>query len=789
MLQDLRFAARQLWKSPGFTISAVVMLAVGIGVNIAAFSFFNLMMLRTLPVRSPETLVRVHRSAPGKYWSDVPYPAIAFYRDHARTLTAVLALHYSKLTVDGDGGSAQAHFVSSNLMRELGGTARMGRVLDPALDERSGELVVVLGAGYWERQFGGDAGVVGRLIKLNGQVARIVGVASADFSGLTMQQPDLWLPIGQKPRYVTGSKILSDFSASDGSVDMWGRLAPGTSAAVAEQELQLLAAELRKQEPGSIWENERLITEPGGVVQNAGGMTRASGPQQTFREKLLPVFALIGTLAFLILAVACGNLGSLLLARGSAREREMSIRISVGAGSGRLVRQLLTESALLAGIGTVAGVGLGWVVLRVLLVWTEAPAWVNLTPDWRVAGFATVAGFVAALLFGLAPAMQIARQRFAAMGMRQVLIGTQVASSCVLLVVSGLLVRALEKAVAADLGFEFEQVVAVDARLGSHGYAPAAAGVFLETLKERLRGTAGIEAVGLSATPPLGGRRTTMTIEREGRSMIASLHAVDSGFFGTVKIQILRGRALERGDRDAVVVSDVVARFRWPGEDALGRELEMGDRRLTVLGVAADARLMAVEEGGGGDVYELYDERNATGMSVLVRASGPAEGLATHLREVVKGIDGQVVPEVSLLKGAYLRKVDSARRSAMAVSVMGGVALVLACLGIVGLVSFTISRRMKEIGIRIALGASPLQVVGPIAKRFAMPVGIGLGVGLMGAAGVSALLKSALHGVSHLDPVAYLGAVVVFLAAAVAAGVGPARRALQVDVAGVLRGD
>ena len=147
-----------------------------------------------------------------------------------------------------------------------------------------------------------------------------------------------------------------------------------------------------------------------------------------------------------------------------------------------------------------------------------------------------------------------------------------------------------------------------------------------------------------------------MTIEREGRSMMASLHAVDSGFFGTVKIQILRGRALERGDRDAVVVSDVVARFRWPGEDALGRELEMGDRRLTVLGVAADARLMAVEEGGGGDVYELYDERNATGMSVLVRASGPAEGLATHLREVVRGIDGQVVPEVSLLKGAYLRQ-------------------------------------------------------------------------------------------------------------------------------------
>ncbi len=789
LAQDLRYAARQLWKSPGFTVSAVAMLAVGIGVNIAAFSFFNLMMLRTLPVPAPETLVRVHRSAPGKYWSDVPYPAIAFYRDHARTLTAVLALHFSKLTVDGEGGTAAAHFVSSNFMRELGATARVGRVLDPGLDEGSNELVVVLGHGYWERQFGADPGVAGRTVRLNGQAATIVGVASATFSGLMMQQPDMWVPIGHKPRYVAGSKILSDFAASDGSVDMWGRLAPGVSAAAAEQELELLAAELRKQQPADIWEKERLITEPGGVAQNAGGMTRSSGRPPSFREKLMPVFALIGTLAFLILAVACGNLGSLLLARGTAREREMSIRISVGAGSGRLVRQLLTESVLLAGIGTVSGVGLGWAVLRVLLVWTEAPAWVDLSPDWRVAGFATVAGFVAALLFGLAPALQIARQRFAAVRMRQVLIGAQVASSCVLLVVSGLLVRALDKAVTADLGFAFEQVVAVDVRLGSHGYTAAAAGTFLETLRERLRGTAGIEAVGMSATPPLGGRRTTMGIEREGRTMIASLHAVDPGFFETVKIGMVRGRALGREDRGAVVVSESVARFRWPGEDPLGQTLDMGGRQLTVAGVAADARLMAVEEGGAGDVYELYNERNAAGMSVLVRASGPAEGLARHLREVVKGIDGQVVPEVTLLKGAYLRKVDAARRAAAAVSVMGGVALLLACLGIVGLVSFTVSRRMKEIGIRMALGAGPLQVAGPIAARFAMPVGLGLALGLMGAAGVSELLKSELHGVSPLDPVAYLGAAGVFLVAAMVAGVGPVRRALQVDVAGVLRGD
>jgi predicted permease len=789
LVQDLRYALRQLGKSPGFTLSAVTMLAVGVGVNIAAFSFFNLVMLRTLPVPSPETLVRMHRSAPGHYWSDVPYPAIAFYRDHARTLTAVLALHFAKLTMDGDGTSARAHFVSSNFMRELGATARLGRVLDPALDESANELVVVLGQGYWERQFGADPGVVGRPIKLNGQTATIVGVAAAEFIGLIMQQPDLWAPITHKPRYVAGTKILTDFSASDGSVDMWGRLAPGVSAAAAEQELQLLAAELRNQQPATIWEHERLVTEPGGVAQNAGGMTRGTGAPPSFRERLVPIFALMGTLSFLILAVACGNLGSLLLARGSAREREMSIRISVGAGRGRLVRQLLTESALLAGIGTVAGIGLGWAVLRILLVWTEAPVWMDPSPDWRVAAFAAMAGVVAALLFGLAPAVQIARQRFAAVRMRQVLLGAQVASSCILLVVSGLLIRALDKAVTADLGFEFESVVAIDPRLGSHGYTPEAAKVFSETLRERLLGMPGIEAVGMSATPPLGGRRTTMGIDREGRSMSVSLHAVDPGFFETVKLKLVRGRAVESVDRDSVVVSEAVARFQWPGEDALGRELDLGGRRVKVVGIAADARLMAVEEGGAGDLYELFDAKNAAEMSLLVRANGPVEGLAKHLREVVRGIDRQVTPEVSLLKGAYLRKVDTARRAAAAVSVVGGVALLLACLGIVGLMSFTVSRRMQEIGIRLALGAGPLQVVGPIAARFAMPMAIGLAIGLSAAAGLSELLTSYLHGVSHLDPAAYLGAVGVFVVAAGIAAMGPVQRALRVDVAGVLRRD
>ena len=409
--QDLRYAARMLRKSPGFTAVAVLMLALGIGVNVAAFGFFDLMFLRPLPVRDPGTLLKFARSAPQGYADNFVYPEVAFYREHAKKLSAVMASDDAKVTIDNDAEQLTATFVTANLFSDLGATARLGRLLDPARDEAAdADPVVVLSQSFWQRHFGADASIAGKTVRINGQPATVVGVASSEFSGLGFSTPDLWAPITQQPYFVKGSR-LTDFSQTGFSVPMWGRLQPGVTPAVAEEELKSLAAELHAQHPMDVWEKESLPSQPGGYANRV-------------RHEMVPVLALVGALGLLILAAACGSLGSLLLARGVAREKEMAIRVAVGAGRARLIRQLFTESLLLALLGALAGFALGYVVLRILTAWAGIPAWIDPTPDGRVIAFAAGVGLAAAILFGLTPAWQASRRRPRGTITRQFLIGS-----------------------------------------------------------------------------------------------------------------------------------------------------------------------------------------------------------------------------------------------------------------------------------------------------------------------------------------------------------------------------
>ena len=309
-------------------------------------------------------------------------------------------------------------------------------------------------------------------MRLNGKPATVIGVAGAEFSGLSLNQPAIWVPLTQQPYFATGSRVLTDFA--DNSVRMWGRLQPGFAPTAAEEELRSLAAELHKQHPAEIWEKENLPSDPGGYAKSMMIGNR-SGTGSESQSELYPVVALVATLGLLILAVARGNLGSMLLARGVARERDIAIRVAVGAGKGRLIRQLFTESLLLALLGSMAGLAVGWAVLRSLMSFTGSPAWLDATPDWRVALFALGAGFASAILFGLTPATEAARQRHRATIARQVLVGAQVAASCVLLIVAGLLGRALNHALSNSPGFGFQQIISIDPGLGQHGYSPARA--------------------------------------------------------------------------------------------------------------------------------------------------------------------------------------------------------------------------------------------------------------------------------------------------------------------------
>ncbi len=791
--QDLRYAFRVLRSSPGFTVAAVLTLALGIGVNIAAFGFFNLMVLRPLPVRDPGSLLLFQRRAPHNYAGSMPYLEMAFFREHAQTLRAVLALHVSPLSLDGSDKPLSAHFVTPNLFDELGARMALGRGLVPARDEAAdAEPAVVLDHGFWQRQFGGDPLVIGTSIRLNGKPATIVGVAAPEFGGLSLEKADLWGSITQQPHFVGGSRLLTDLSAEGGGVKMWGRLRSGLTSRAAEDELRSLAAELRKAHPEDIWESESLPSEEGGYARSlVAGNRRGTGTPPT--GELYPAFALVGALALLILVVACGNLGSLLLARGVSREREIAIRRAVGAGRGRLIRQLFTESLLLAFLGSAAGLLLGYAVLRGLMTLSETPAWLDPTPDWRVVAFSLGVAIVAAVLFGLAPALQIARQRHRSTVVRQFLIGAQVAGSCVLLIVAGLLVRAVHRALSSHPGFEYRQVVSIDPGLSRHGFAPAAARAYLDTLAARLRGLPGVEAVALASTPPLGRKNVVMGTRVGEQALQVHMNGVDPEFFQTMRIPLLRGRNFISGDVSALVVSQSLALLAWPGEDPLGKPFPMGNDdsgnpvTFTVVGVSGTARTVARQDPDAVEAYTLAALSDLPSVVMLVKTVGPPEGLVAFMASTARGIDPEVSPEVRLLTHSFRQRVQGAERSAMAVSLLGLTALLLASLGIVGLVAYAVAQRTREIGVRMALGAKASHVLCVVLLQFKNPVLGGLAVGLGGAASLSQILRRQLYGVGSLDPVAYLAATGVFVATVTLAALWPARRALRIDPMQALR--
>ena len=569
------------------------------------------------------------------------------------------------------------------------------------------------------------------------------------------------------------------------SQEVWGRLKPGMTPKAAEAELRSLAAQLHAEHPNDTWENESLPSEPGGYASSMiGGSHHGTGTKGP--DQMTPVAGLIGALVMLILAVACGNLGGLLLARGVAREREIAIRVAIGAGPGRLVRQLFTESVLLGLLGSAAGLGLGYVVLRSLMSISGTPAWLNPAPDWRVMLFAAGMGFTAAVLFGLTPAFQAVRQRHRASLMRQILIGAQVAASCVLLIVAGLLVRALNYA-SSDPGVEFKQVISIDPALGNHGYTEAKASAYIDTLQSRLRELPGVESVTLASVPPFANKRITIGTEIDGRPVQFQINSIDPQYFQTMEIPLMRGRHLMRGDAHAIVVSQSLAALAWPAQEPIGKPLEIGNAKYIVVGVSNNTRVTQNQDLA--QAYSLADASDMSAVVVLVRTSGQPEGLAAAIPPITAAIDPNVLPEVQMMKISFQQSVRGTEYSTLAVGLLALVALLLACLGIIGLVTYAVSQRTKEIGIRMALGAKPSQILSIVLLQFSRPVVAGLLVGAAGAAELSQILRRILFGIGSLDPVAYLGAMGLFTATVVLASLIPARRALRVDPIRALRND
>lgn len=773
LVQDLHYGARILKRAPGFTFVAVLVLSIGVGVNAAAFSLFDMITLKPLPVPDADRIVRLERRSPNDYTSEMSYPSFLFYRENAKSLSATMAvLGVPPMQIDDDLQPTSASFVTANYFTELGTRAAYGRLFNTSQDDSpDAPPVVVLSYGLWQRRFGSDPNVVGRIIRLNKKQATVVGVTPFEFASLGGQHPDVWMPIVRQPYFIEHSTILNDWSNS--SVRMWGKLAPGVSANAAEQELRALTAEIRRQHPSAAWDGEYIQSSPGGHMQ-------------VMQPQMYRIAAMVGALTLLILIVCCANLGGLMLARAVTRQREFEIRVAIGAGRGRILRQLCAESIVLAAIAATVGLALACAVLRVVLVNIDAPKWLSAWPDGRVLLFTASLTALTTLLLGLLPGLQIVRQRHHKMLARQMLVGAQVAASSILLIIAALLLRATQHVLFTDPGFGYEQLVSIDPQLGHHAYTAAAARGYLDRMENRLRAVPGVNSVSLVELPPLGHVVSSSRVDISGRPVTVYPNWVAPDFFRTMGIPLRMGRTFYADEKHAVIVSESFAREQWPAQNPLGQFLGDGTTKDIVVGVAGDAHINALSDDDATEQYWPVQQDDTPDMVVIVRSSREPGSLSPTVKAISENLDPSVPPEIRQIKMLYHQNVEQIEMVATIVSLVGVGAVSLAAVGIIGLVAFVVTQRTKEIAIRIALGARPGAVLNAVLRQFRWPVMMGLAAGAGFAALVSKLLRVALYGVNNLDPASYAAAIGLLAVVVALAMILPAARTLRLDLARIL---
>jgi predicted permease len=765
-VHDIRYGARALWRNPGFAASATLVLAVGIGLNLAFFHVVKATLSGSLPLRDGRTLVRIVRQAPeGERWS-MTKSALTFYREHTNVFAYVVGERQGTeaVQVQQDDEDARARFVSGNYFLDLGVTPTLGRVFGPSDDQSGAPLVAVLSDGYFKRRFGGDPGVVSRTVTINGVSVTVLGVLPSDFVSVTMSRGDLWLPDAGRARLVATTKA----GAESRDMALVAQPRPGVSREVISAQLGAVDADLRSQLPDVFAAGDLVRARP--VVEDE---RRGNG-------------LAIGTvLAFLVLLTSCANLGNMMLARGVVRRREIDTRIAVGASRSRLVRQLMTEAVLLSGMGAAAGLVLASIGGRLLVVNFAGQLNVQVTTDMTVVAGAGLLGLVCAIVFGLAPARHVSRQRPPATRARQTLVAVQVATSCLLLVLAGLLVRGSQRQLELAGRADHTSVIVVEPRLEEGAFPGSAARTAIDDMAVRIRAVGDVVEAAVAADPIYG--TTVLSAER---APVILQSRVDPAYFDVMDIALLRGRMFTPGERGVAVISRSAERAEFEGEDGLGRLWTAGGDAATVVGIVEDTVLAKLRDARSVESYVALDENSVREASIIVRTSGDGQRVLRRAR-VAASVPG-AAPSAWLLQRPIDQLLEHSYAAGRMIGAFGSAAAALAAFGLFGLLAFAVRERTRELAVRRALGARVRAIAWLLLWQYMTPVAAGVAAGSL----LATLAAQALIGVNaglgldtSLDSAGYLLGLTAFALALLAAVLPAVRGAARVDPAVTLRAE
>ncbi len=812
LARDLRYGVRMLWKSKGFTLVAVVSLALGIGLNTTIFSAVDALLLRPKAGAAHGSMVEVYLSDSSGYpYGASSYPEFRDYRDRTDVFSEIASYQTTIARHQEDVSSEYllGEIVSGNLFRLLDVRALVGWTLEPEDDKSpGGHPVAAVSETFWRARLGGRAEAVGESLDLNGRPYTIVGVIPKTFTGglpgIGMQ---FWAPsamvdhLNPSPR--DGVSRLERRRSR--SLMVKARLAEGVTIEKAQAQMDSLLASLREEHPED-YEGED--------TRKAHLLPSSDVRIHPFVDSALyPVASVLMGVVVLVLVIACANVANMLLARATERRSEVALRLALGSSGSRLVRQHLTESVLLSSLGGAAGLGVAYMGTKLLLALKPpipVPIALDLGLNHRVLLFTLLVSVATGIVFGVAPALQASRSLVPAMksterrlGLRNLLVVVQVALSLVLLIGAGLLLKSAANAQAIDPGFETENVVMLSSHLGLHGYDEARGRLFYQRAVERIAGLPGIESASLTGKVPLGASIETENVAPEGRAPenYSEWPEVDSatvspGYFQSMGVPLLQGRDFDwkdgKGSPDVAIVNETAARRLWPGESPLGKRLLKGTgERATsasIIAVVRDTKVRTLGEDPRPHVFWSFGQDYSPMMYILARTRGNPEAALDTVRREILALDSSLAFfEARTMRQNLAITLFPVRAGAVLLGLFGGLALLLATVGLYGAVSYSVSRRTREIGIRMALGAARGEVAALVTRQGVVLVLVGVVLGSAAALAATRVLSSVLYGVGAADAGIFLGTAALLIAVASLANWIPARRASRIHPVTALR--